>query len=496
MAKSLNHHIKPIIIITHINFLLGFTAIYTYLATIYTSRELIFPLCSVLVLFAVWCAISWKSLNGSFFNIYFVFFVTVLAFNSGQAFLEIFGLNPRGVLNGRFTAQTLTSTLVFIIISLMVFHLGALLSNNKSLTVKRQSSEEAEIYRNSLILVGWLFLLISIVPMVTTTLDRVITAQSSGYFSLYQEQAATGIDGWDKVLAKFMIPGVMFLLAGSAQRSKTLAIATVVLLFYVVAETFFVGIRGWSIPPLIAYVWLWHKTKYPLPLKSLFLLSVIVLIYVFPTVKAVRNNPDDFGANFIHTLIYSQKSFGDNLVESIAEMGGTMRTIAHTIELVPKERPFALGNTYLVAFTTVFPNLFWDLHPAVAAGLPGSWLTARVEPIIFANGGGLGYSFLAEAYLNFGFWGAPIALALFGYFLGKVDKLGERVHRPGDAAFVAIFFSFLPMLARGELALITRSFAWYTLFPYCVFYFVSKTRIAKRKSPIVVIDPKTLEITQ
>ena len=42
------------------------------------------------------------------------------------------------------------------------------------------------------------------------------------------------------------------------------------------------------------------------------------------------------------------------------------------------------------------------MHPSVAHGQPSDWLIETVNPYLAERGLGLGFSFIAEAYMNFG----------------------------------------------------------------------------------------------
>src|SRR4051794_10900559 len=56
---------------------------------------------ALLLLFA-WSLISWKLAGRSLFSPYILFLTSAFMFNAGQAFLEVFGLNDRGLLHGVF----------------------------------------------------------------------------------------------------------------------------------------------------------------------------------------------------------------------------------------------------------------------------------------------------------------------------------------------------------------------------------------------------------
>lgn len=163
------------------------------------------------------------------------------------------------------------------------------------------------------------------------------------------------------------------------------------------------------------------------------------------------------------------------ITASISEMGESMDTIAYTIRLVPESRDFDYGVSYLYALSNIVPNLGWSVHPSVAHGTLSDWLVKTVEPGTAAAGGGLGYSFLAEAYLNFGWFGAPLWMGIFGYFIARVFLMADSGD-PAKQALVASFLSFFLILPRGESAFVVRAFAWYAMIPFLLAVVLTNVR--------------------
>src|SRR6185312_5686659 len=156
-----------------------------------------------------------------------------------------------------------------------------------------------------------------------------------------------------------------------------------------------------------------------------------------PVIAATR---DTSGADRLSAgaLINAFSGINNPAVAILSETGGTMVTVAHTLTLVPSVRGYDFGAQYFFAGTSLVPNLFWTLHPAVAHGLASDWLVWLVDPSFAAQGGGFGYSFIAEGYLNFG-WFAPLFLGVVGYFFARLVFWGCRTGAPVRLAAVASF---------------------------------------------------------
>src|SRR5690606_29119463 len=114
-------------------------------------------------------------------------------------------------------------------------------------------------------------------------------------------------------------------------------------------------------------------------------------------------------------------------------------------------------------------NLFWDVHPAKLKLMPGQWLTATVAPQIAELGGGLGYSFIAESYLNFGTIGFLLC-GILGAALVAMTQWVTRVEPEtldlAKVGVVAVLLSCGLQYARGDVFIFFRTFVWYGVMPY------------------------------
>jgi len=436
---------------------------------------LIYPCSCFLLGLTVWVFWSWYIVTKSLFSPYILFFISALLFNGGHIILEVFNLNEKGILQGEFSSETLLPTIFLVVIGLTLFHLGALMSafqisiaptqvdpQHKAANNPRKDKETSQV--------GWLFFSISFLPSLLVLQNSISIVLSGGYFALYQQNDATSFDSAPAVLAGFLVPSAMFILAGSGKNVKEQYLACILILLYAMIY-FFLGQRNVAVMPLLSFAWLWHQLIRPISKVFLGSVAAFMLFIVFPLVGA---NRDSAGGDrlSVDALLNTFTSINNPLVAVFSEMGGSMNTIAYTIELVPRFREFQWGAEYLYALLTIVPNLFWKLHPTVARGVPGLWLTWAVNPEFAARGGGLGYSFIAEAYLNFGWFGAPIALGVLGFLFAKLVLWTDRSREPARMAMLASFTSSFLFYARCESALQVRPLMWYSFIPFFGVFFL------------------------
>jgi oligosaccharide repeat unit polymerase len=441
------------------------------------SELLIYPFCCLLIVLVIYFFWSWIFLTKSLFNPYTLFLLSAFLFNGGQAILEIFHLNEDGILTYLKISSVLPSlsdknivdTLFLVIICLTAFHFGALISLSLIEEKDELNDNMKEIIissRNSY-LIGKRLFLISLLPTIITLKSTISVVLSSGYHSLYEQDSATSFSALPKILADFLVPASLFLLAGSRERPKGKFISLTIIVMYAMI-IFFSGERNKAIMPLLSLAWLWHQLIHPIPKAFLLSTGALIVFFIFPVIATTRNTAGQDRLS-ISLLLEAFSSIDNPVVSSISEMGSSMITVAYTLQLVPSERDFQMGTDYFYALLTLIPNIFGKLHPTIIHGLPNKWLTEQVDPVFASLDGSYGFSFIAEAYLNFGWVGAPIALGVIGFLFTKLILWALKSCDPAKMAMIASFLSFFLFYARAESAMIIRPLVWYSLIPYlCV----------------------------
>lgn len=436
------------------------------------SGDFIYAVSVIAILLFVWVIWSWKKIAKEIFSPYILFFLASMFFNLGHSFLIVMGFEDK-YLNGVFSNDDIIKTVYLVILCHSFLHLGALIS--LLVKHKRIKSWNIDIYNvndnNSIYIsyVGWVLFVIAIVPTFIKFNEAVTVVLTSGYIGIYQQESLVGFANATSVLANLLIPAVLFLLAGSKSdyghiRKINLIVAVISTVLYTTSG-FFIGNRSGPVLFLLAFAWVWHKTIKPIPKTVLLTAGFILLVVLFPVIAILRSNIGE--ERFSLSNIWNALTSIDNpLVAILKEMGTSMNTITYTMNLIPTVRPYDLGEGYLMALTTIFPNLFWEIHPAVERGKFADWLIWNVDPITAQNGGGLGFSYIAEAYANFGYFGAPVVIFLFGILIVRLILWAEFSNDKRKIAMVGSFLAFLLFVVRDEAASIIRPLIWYAMIPY------------------------------
>jgi len=421
--------------------------------------------------------ISWYYITGSLFDPYTLFYISAILFNGGLLILQLlpfdyFDLeNEYAIFALKLSDYTKLKTSFFISAGLALFHLGALysLKNLNHKTKQTNGFESSRFYENNdILIVGYFLLVISLLPTVIVFVKSLNIVNEFGYFALYQQEDNIGMKATPLILSNFIVPSMLFILVGYLKKNIHLIISLSLILLYSFIM-FYLGYRSQAVLPLIAYVWLWHRYIKKLPYSILISSGVIILFFIFPVVSLTRNLEGiyrlDF--NFIVNVFFSIEN---PIIRIIYEMGSSIITVSNTIDLVPSSRDFELGASYFFAMLTIVPNIWGGLHPSMRYGNPSSWITWAVTPEFAERGGGLGYSFIAEAYLNFGVFGGLLLLGFMGFIVGWISVVSLKTKNLTTILFITSFLAFLLKYARADMYSILRPLVWYCLIPYILIY--------------------------
>jgi oligosaccharide repeat unit polymerase len=428
-----------------------------------------YGLCVALTAMMAWSMWSWWWMTRALFDPYGMFMTSLFLFSAGQALLEVVGLNANGMLGGRFDDEALVGALYMVLVGVSFNHLGALLA------VRHRTPSPPVDWSTTdgfaLRTVGWVLLAVSIAPSTLLLVDQSGVALSGGYGALYQREISTGFAAGPQVLALFVVPAALFLLAGAAGRRREKVTAIIVIALHTFGQLF-LGYRSTAIMPACAFLWLWNQCEGKIKPAWIAAAALFTMVVVVPISRETRAL-EGLERIKLETLVASYKSLENPIVSSISEMGGSLGTVAYTYTLVPASRAFDYGVGYAYATLTVLPNFFWGVHPTIAHGTASEWLVWTVNPYGASRQNGIGYSCIAEAYLNFGWLGVPIVMGLVGFGIAALTSWGAKGNRT-HVAMVAVLTAFVLRFPRDESASLVRAVVWYSWLPAAIAVLIAR----------------------
>jgi oligosaccharide repeat unit polymerase len=218
---------------------------------------------------------------------------------------------------------------------------------------------------------------------------------------------------------------------------------------------FFYGFRGPVIVYFVSILLIWYNHD-PKLVKKIAIVGFFSVMVLSPAVRVARNSTE-------HSLGNAFKDV--HLLDFFTEAGASIRPLIGTImEIEFYHSNYWWGGSYICGIYQIIPNisLTWRGQPDSKIKPPAHWITARTEPILYARGGGLGYSGVAEPYLNFGVPGVIFFFSGLGYFLIKLER---KFHEdPYKIAVLMCSYAALLWTTRNDFVNFFRPAIWACIF--------------------------------
>jgi oligosaccharide repeat unit polymerase len=195
----------------------------------------------------------------------------------------------------------------------------------------------------------------------------------------------------------------------------------------------------------------------------IFILGVPALLMVFPLFSLYR-------AGFPLSILNLKNIYYFSFTR--IDPGGPMSSLA---EVIRNTDHFRFGTTYLDCLTLLVPRFLWPNRPLDLAEL-----FAQENIINWIPGQGLGYSLLAESYLNFGVAGAFIQFFAFGFLWGMFWRVIQKnMFMHNYRYFISLYhvvgYYIVLLMHRGPLAMTVKTAAHFLIVLLALFIIVDIT---------------------
>lgn len=422
--------------------------------------------------------VGWYKLQRTFFNPYVLFLISCYVFCFGQSLLMPFDavaeskdlLNRSGIdIKGLFLAQTIT--LVFF----NFMHLGALSAVKVKVIINNRIPSTVS-QMSALRYIGWGLFIVSIIPFLLELIETINIVASSGYGGLYnQAEKKVGINNIVSILGSYFLPSLICLYVFYKDKGMFAKRLIYCFLIAFTLVTMIIGGRSEGVIVMSIVLLLYHYYDKEIKFKNFAIISVIGYFFLsFLSVIAIVRTQSETGLSE-YIDVYNNT---DGLIGlTISEMGGSMFPLVTTLDLVPQFYTFRGGSTYLYALSSIIPNFgFWSIHPAMVNANLGDWL----QDVMNLHSGP-GYSIVAEAYINFGYYGF-IFMYFFGYALSKImQNINTYNIRRNPVIIVCSLVLCLSILKipRNSFLALVRAVLYYIVPIYVYVVYLHKCLVKK-----------------
>ena len=394
----------------------------------------------------------------------FCFIVLSYLFSFAQSMLVFAGerlpFSSFSITYSCFATDVLIDSAVFYLLSICMTAVGMCLAQKGMKEQRREAvvlSGEERIRR-----MGWRLMSISLAPTGYLLYRDILITLQDGYAATLEAQA--GLAKICTLLSGLFMSGMVMVLCFERRRLFRLVFWVVFLMYCALdmAGGSRIGVFRMGVTVLMV-----KRIRFKDIKKSniiAMLLLVGLLSFLFSIVSAVRIYLNT-AENMTEFISDTANSIWKNnfLVAVLREMGNTQIINTLVYSECPRRVPYQFGLSYIKMLWGVLPNLIGKAY----TGYIG--VDIVFSPIYKQTSAGLGASYLAESYWNFGSF-SPVACLCFGYFLGYVENRlvvacnAER-HSVEEVFLLVYIMYYAVFLVRGEMLGFGRSVVYYAILP-------------------------------
>ena len=343
-----------------------------------------------------------------------------------------------------------TPALTLVIVALLAYQAGAYLSVSRgaaSADVRTPPllRSNTELFHLGLIVaaIGFAFFVWGVRSI---GIQRFLQASYIDTFRLVREH-----DPRLFVTSLTVAPIGLYLAAACAPRRHFRWVAAPALLW--TAVILFIGFRSFALVAFITCLAVLKKRGFHLP-RYVYALGLITVLVAIPIVRSMRDS--SLTNRSVSKAIATVKPLA-----AIEEMGGSLEPLVHTIRLMENES-YRWGRTYWLALQRVVPSVSSQWKGARYIPLedlpPTHWVTRLAASWKYNHYGGIGFSAVAEPYMNFGVAGVAAYFLVLAMALVWADRFDGS--RPTRLAMWATVLGPLLLTTRGAFDAFFRPAIW------------------------------------
>lgn len=276
---------------------------------------------------------------------------------------------------------------------------------------------------------------------------------SGGYSELYTElNSYSKMGQFLPLIAGWFPIALLMKYAVNAKDNPRVSKRFAIILWAYIVINLYIGGRSGAVMMVLAFFITKQYLVKPIRKKMIlpFCLGGYVFIGLLNTIAQIRLQTNRSIMDVFYTFFTSTSSV---IGDFIGELGWSMSSLVWTMDLGGDV--FRKGTSYLFAFTAIIPNLgFWKVHPAAVYSNLGEWMQSALGRTT-----GLGYTFVAETYANF-WWFGLIMMFLFGCIASKllsgINKENAKYNIKRTFIIIMFFSSVLKSFVRSQFSAIMR----------------------------------------
>lgn len=402
------------------------------------------------------------------FSPFFLFYMVFLGFTSGHIFLMAVGVEPETISYiwqlESFSEKNIYISITFTIFSIQFFHLGYFISKLIELKIRKFNGLKLP-HINWDQMIDYVFYLCTFAAIAYVLY---IKLKTNDYSSIYSTSFGM-IYNILYLVSLFAIPTYLLL----NMNSNKIDMKSTCLMVFVVIINFFIGKRGMAIMfflPVFFLIIQGLKNISISKLSQLMLFSYLMinLVVTISYTRIADINIFNFFESYFYYL-FTFKSIG----LLVNEMGFSIRPLVEIVNLISNEviTP-SYGGSYIYSIFLILPGFLRFGLDSFAIEHNFVNLAGMVTHYTGANYG-LGFSVMAESYLNFKYFGIFFFI-LLGIVIEKLLEGKMFDDQKQNSFFHISAISILILFPRSPMQDTVKKLLLYCLLPFVLHNIILK----------------------
>lgn len=424
------------------------------------------------------CIISMKIKTGRWISLYSGTISLAFLFTFGQCLFwamgvhtkDEIGINPLYTYNPA-TKDTIIKTQLMTLAGLLVFHFGAFISYRKKNSAGKNINHKGKIReteRNRNILYKTSIIINTITtPIAIFNVARsIIINQTYGYGATFNNAEIISTQNNILILLGTMfIPSIFGLLISSKYNKKMVIYCYLSFVIYTLLGII-AGDRGEWLLPLLLLLWMHHRFYKPIHFKGVALCAIVAVLILAISV-GIRNSRR-YGVT-IEGLAEAVKTEDSPIISAAFEMGNSMGPSLVLTQYGWDKYPY--GNTYLQTIIGMVTEKPLSYLIDGYKGIQG-WFSEDYLGIKY----GAGFSFIAEAFANYGPYYFLIAMLIIGIIFTKLVFRIEEIDYKIEPiiTFLGISTANSILLSIRNTIIVAAKYWVYSTLIYLIIYYILK----------------------
>lgn len=390
---------------------------------------------------------NWKQSGNSLLSIYCLFLIYAYLSSTGQCILYMFHA-PSILLSiyRNFGLDSVCLMLRFHLLCAAGMLLGGTLGTSQIIRdevsiPQIQNSSKEEKKENRYEIIFTLLMFVSYLMMLSFAIYQIQQRQVLGYSDYYNMEEKQRMPEQFNLLAVSL--GVRAIFRKKYVKTTYFFWSLYVLLFFVA------GTRSTAIVYVAAFIAMLPKSYPELFKKKFALMWLIIILFLFGLISVTSTYRTGSLTNI--SLAASNSGFWINIINTISEMGGAARPAIYTMKWIDG------GGAH---YQTLIYTILHGIIPTNVLSLFGSSWSVQLGRWINEYAGAIGtqygYSFIAEMYMNYGWFGF-VFLIFYGWLIAYGERKAYSMGVNGNAFFAGVIIALLGrqvFFARANLGLI------------------------------------------